>query len=422
MEDRKRRFDDGDVVEKIHEVLKKTVGTGGGLFDGVHVFTPHADVPDDSGLRLVVLSPAHWYCREEPRQAAGAVLDHVKNNGGRPRYRGNRLVFLAADQGVLSRLRDTARVALAWQSIVDDVETGRLNIDVLQQNQAKKELQTSLEVLPRAARECYKWLLCPVQQSATDPAIDVEAFPLTTTAGTIGGELARVCAENELVISAWSPVHLRSLLQQFYWRDGKTAAEVRTFWDDSQKYLYLPRLKSRDVLTAAIREGAKTRDYFATAHGRTGETYEGFAFGDPHVQADADSLLLIEPAAAAAFAKAREATKPTASVTGSGPTPLPPVAPIPPAGSGTTTPAPPAAAAVSVRRFHGTAAIDASTAKMRLRDIADEIIALLASDPDATVSVTLDISAEFPNGAKDHVKRGVSENATNLGFTTKSWE
>jgi hypothetical protein len=59
---------------------------------------------------------------------------------------------------------------------------------------------------------------------------------------------------------------------------------------------------------------------------------------------------------------------------------------------------------------------------MRLRDIADEIIALLASDPDATVSVTLDISAEFPNGAKDHVKRGVSENATNLGFTTKSWE
>ena len=422
MEDRKRRFDDGDVVEKIHEVLKKAVGTGGGLFDGVHVFTPHADVPDDSGLRLVVLSPAHWYSREEPRQAAGAVLDHVKNNGGRPRYRGNRLVFLAADQGVLSRLRDTARVALAWQSIVDDVETGRLNIDVLQQNQAKKELQTSLEVLPRAARECYKWLLCPVQQSATDPAIDVEAFPLTTTAGTIGGELARVCTENELVISAWSPVHLRSLLQQFYWRDGKTAAEVRTFWDDSQKYLYLPRLKSRDVLTGAIREGAKTRDYFGTAHGRTGEAFEGFAFGDPHVQADADSLLLIEPAAAAAFANAREATKPTASVTSSGPAPLPTVAPISPAGSGTTTPAPHSAAAVSVRRFHGTAAIDASTAKMRLRDIADEIIALLASDPDATVSVTLDISAEFPNGAKDHVKRGVSENATNLGFTTKSWE
>lgn len=350
------------------------------------------------------------------------MLDHVKNNGGRPRYRGNRLVFLAADQGVLSRLRDTARVALAWQSIVDDVETGRLNIDVLQQNQAKKELQKSLEVLPRAARECYKWLLCPVQQSATDPAIDVEAFPLTTTAGTLSGELSRVCTENELVISAWSPVHLRSLLQQFYWRDGKTAAEVRSFQDDSQKYLYLPRLKSRDVLTAAIREGAKTRDYFGTAHGRTGENYEGFAFGDPHVQADADSLLLIEPAAAAAFAKAREATRPTASGSGPGPGPVPPVATTTPAASGTATPDPPAAAAAGARRFRGTATIDAATAKMRLRDIADEIIALLASDPDATVQVTLEVSAEFPAGPKDHVQRGVSENATNLGFTTKSWE
>lgn len=136
MEDRKRRFDDGDVVEKIHEVLKKTVGSRGGMFNGVHVFTPHGDVPDDSGLRLVVLPPTQWYSRDEPRQAATAVL---------------------------SRLRDTARVVLAWQSIVDDVETGRLNIDVLQQNQAKKELQTASDVLSRAARECYKWLLCPVQ-------------------------------------------------------------------------------------------------------------------------------------------------------------------------------------------------------------------------------------------------------------------
>jgi hypothetical protein len=38
-------------------------------------------------------------------------------------------------------------VALAWGSIVDDV-------------QAEKELKTADEVLPRAARECYKWLLC----------------------------------------------------------------------------------------------------------------------------------------------------------------------------------------------------------------------------------------------------------------------
>ncbi|MFM7207880.1 MAG: hypothetical protein ACKO4T_14560 [Planctomycetaceae bacterium] len=184
----------------------------------------------------------------------------------------------------------------------------------------------------------------------------------------------------------------------------------------------MPRLKSRDVLSGAIREGAKTRDYFGTAHGSTGVAFEGFALGDPHVQADADSLLLIEPATAAAFTKARDAAMPpsaAAPATGS----QPPAGPAAPTGSGPTPPiAPPASAGTPVRRFRGSAQIDASTAKMRLRDIADEIIALLASDPDATVQVTLEVFADFPAGPKDHVKRGVSENATNLGFTTKLWE
>ncbi|MBM4059172.1 MAG: hypothetical protein FJ275_13215 [Planctomycetes bacterium] len=183
----------------------------------------------------------------------------------------------------------------------------------------------------------------------------------------------------------------------------------------------MPRLKSRDVLSGAIREGAKTRDYFGTAHGRTGEAFEGFALGDPHVQADADSLLLIEPATAAAFAKARDAAKPP-SAPAPAPGSQPPAGPAAPTGSGPTPPIVPAApAGTPVRRFRGTAEIDASTAKMRLRDIADEM-ALLASDPDATVQVTLEVSADFPAGPKDHVKRGVSENATNLGFATKAWE
>jgi len=46
----------------------------------------------------------------------------------------------------------------------------------------------------------------------------------------------------------------------------------------------------------------------------------------------------------------------------------------------------------------------------------------LASDPNATIRVTVEIAAEFPNGVSDTVKRGVSENATSLGFKTKDWE
>ncbi len=59
---------------------------------------------------------------------------------------------------------------------------------------------------------------------------------------------------------------------------------------------------------------------------------------------------------------------------------------------------------------------------MHLVQIADEIIALLASDPNATLNITVEINAEFPLGASDAIKRAVTENATSLGFKTKAWE
>ena len=248
MEDRKRRFDDNtDVRGKIGEALKKMVGSAT-FFDGVHIFTPHGDVPDDSALRLVVLSPENCHSRDLKQPAERAVLDYVRNNGTKPRYRGNRLVFLAPDMAVLARLRDTARVALAWNSIVDDVKEGRLNIDLLQKKQAENELLSAEEVVPRAARECYKWLLCPVQNSATDPKPTVEAFPLNSSGGSAGNEIERVCIDNELVITTWSPIHLRTKLKELYWKDGKNSAGAMTFWEDTLKYLYLPRLKNRDSL------------------------------------------------------------------------------------------------------------------------------------------------------------------------------
>ena len=74
------------------------------------------------------------------------------------------------------------------------------------------------------------------------------------------------------------------------------------------------------------------------------------------------------------------------------------------------------------KSFHGSVEINPTLAKSRLNTIAEEIIALLTADPNATVKVTLEIAADFPNGASDTTKRAVSENATNLGFKAKDWE
>ena len=148
-------------------------------------------MPDDSALRLVVLSPEHWYSRDEERQAADAVLEYVRNNGDQATSSRQSADLPGAGPG---RADPTPRLPRAWRwrgrRIVDDVKEGRLNIDQLQKKQAEKELQTAEDVVPRAARECFKWLLCPVQDTPTEPKPTVEAFPLNTTGGS-AGERAR---------------------------------------------------------------------------------------------------------------------------------------------------------------------------------------------------------------------------------------
>jgi hypothetical protein len=96
----------------------------------------------------------------------------------------------------------------------------------------------------------------------------------------------RICEENELVITTWSPVHLRNRLRELYWKDGRTVAKAMTVWDDMQKYLYLPRLKSRSVFEQAIATGAAGTDFFGVAYGEVGAKLEGFALGTHSVQLD----------------------------------------------------------------------------------------------------------------------------------------
>ncbi len=420
MEERKKRFEDKNEVRgRMADVLKKLAG-GVTFFDGVHILTPHADVPDDSALRLIVLPPEQFYSKEEPRLANDAVMEHVRQHGTAPRYRGNRLIFLAPDHGALTRLRDCIRTALAWNSIVEDVAAMRLVLDNLQAEQARKELKGAEDVLPRVAREAYKWLMCPAQEKPTDPKLMVEALPLNTSGGALASEIERVCLDNEWVIPIWSPIHLRTKLAEIYWKADKPACGALAFWEDTLRYLYLPRLKTKDVLAQAICKGAASRDFFGTAYGQHEGRFDGFKLGDSNVQLD-DTLLLIEPGAANAYDKANQPklghTPPPANsgfILQETPAAAIPPGPTPP---GTTPPV-----SAKAKSFHGNVSINPTTAKMRLVQVAEEIIAVLAADPNAEIRISVEIQANFPNGVQDQTKRAVSENAKTLGFNNAEWE
>ena len=430
MEERKRRFDEKrDVRPKVATIVRGQCSSivsrqcsSRSLFDGLHVFTSNSDVPDDSALRLVVLPPEKFYNKNESQAAFAEVCDFIQKNGEKPRYGSNRLLFLAPEESVLSRLSDATRSVLAWKSILDDLESGRLNIDREQERQAKRELKGAEDALLRVIRECYRWLLCPLLNAPRDRDPSVEAFALNPSQESITTEVERVCRENELVISVWSPIHLRdSVLKRFYWKDEQTSVNAMVVWKDMQRYLYLPRLRDQHVFEQTLYKGAAGKDFFGTAYGEYDGKFDGFAFGNANIQVD-DSLILIEPSVAASYqaaqaqtvqAKAQSSNLEPSPEGESGVTGLPSKLSAPTVVS-TGTP--------QLTSFHGSVAINATTAKVEMVQVADEIIQLFANDPNAELSVTLEIAASFPDGASEQMRRSISENANSLSFKNQNWE
>jgi hypothetical protein len=77
---------------------------------------------------------------------------------------------------------------------------------------------------------------------------------------------------------------------------------------------------------------------------------------------------------------------------------------------------------VQPKRFHGTVTLDAARVGRDAGCVAEEVIAHLAGLVGAKVKVTLDVEAEIPSGAPEHVVRTVTENSRTLKFTTHGFE
>jgi hypothetical protein len=74
------------------------------------------------------------------------------------------------------------------------------------------------------------------------------------------------------------------------------------------------------------------------------------------------------------------------------------------------------------KHFHGTVELDPSCLGHETSRISEEVIAHLSRLASANVKVTLEISADVPQGVPDNVVRTVLENSTNLKFTSKGFE
>jgi hypothetical protein len=425
MEERKRRYHNKEhVFPAVRDRLEKTFAPG--VFGGAHVFTPSSDVPDDWKLHLVVLPLDSAYSRGVPNNAAKAATDILTTRGDQPRLKQNRLIFLAADYDIVSRLEDQVCSMLAWQSIVEDIKDLRLILDQLQAGQANKSLEDSNEAVRRTIREVYKWLLTPVQEARPGKGLSEvqwESFPVNPGAANLTQEIERVLRENELLITEWAPVHLNTMLKTWFWKNGTQDVSAMETWQKTCQYLYLPRLKDDMVFRSTLIAGSDSREFFGMAQAKDGDKYIGFTFGRSTLIVLDSTMVLIEPAAAAAYDAEQKAAQQHAQ----------PVAPpnvVDPSGANVITGKPGAAATPQrtaavgplKRRFYASVQLDPIVAKKQFSDIVDEVLLQFTSRPGVTVRVAIDIQAELPAGFDDAVQRAVKENCNVLRFSSSEFE
>ena len=379
-----------------------------GSFKRVHPLPQSGqDIPDDLDARLVVLGVDTPYSKEKGNPAETAAQAILESRGSAPRLYRNTLVFLAADKTRLQDLDQAVRQYLAWESILGERE--QLDLSPHQVKQAEIQKEAASGAVTARLPETYQWLLVPVQDRP-DASMEWQAFRLSGQQ-SLAARASMKLKSDELLVTAFAATRLRMELDRVpLWRGNHVP--IKQIVEDFARYRYLPRISEPTVLLKAVCDGIALitweHDAYALAESfdDVAKRYRGLRGGQAVPLPDADAPgLLVKPDIARRQLDAETIDLP----------PIPPVPPVPPVPPITPPPR-------LLRRFHATAMLDSARVGRDASRIADEVISHLYGLMGAKVTVTLEIEAEVPEGAPDHVVRTVTENSRTLRFTSHGFE
>ena len=380
------------------------------------------DVPDDRDARLVVLAIDTPYGKERGNPADTAAKAILESRGSVPRIYRNSLVFLAVDKTRLQDLDEAVRRYLAWESILGEREP--LDLSPYQVKQAEIQKEAASSAVTARLPEAYQWLLVP-GQSRPDAPIEWLAMRLSGQ-DSLAARASKKLKGDELLVTGFAATRLRMELDRVpLWRGEHVP--IKQIVEDFARYLYLPRASDPTVLLKSISDGVALltweHDAFAYADSFDDEAkrYRGLRGGQLVSLPGADAPgLLVKPDVAR---QQLDAEKPQPG--GGGEAVRPGTEgedPAPGGGPGPGVPPPDTPAATQPVRFHGTVPLDSARVGRDAGRIADEVISHLSGLVGARVTVTLEIQAEVPSGAPDHVVRTVTENSRTLKFTNQGFE
>ncbi|MBU2889863.1 DUF499 domain-containing protein [Celeribacter halophilus] len=429
--DRAGQLEDALVLVEIDKALSTYINglADRGNFDAVQVAPDNsAAVPDEAGgVRAVVLGVAHPHNGRDSSDAMTEVKDILLQRGSTPRVYRNTLVFLAADARQLDNLKDAVRSLLAWDEIVRDASSGRLDLKSSEMSLAKDKALEAKETVQTRLKETWAYLIYPYQDSAqTDVYFSSARIPAQD--GLLRRASKKLVSE-EALLPEIGPERLNRELEKYIWND-RDHLHIKDLWEYLNRYTYLPRLKDRDTLIRCIRSAisqmvagpfAYAENYDSSKNEYYGLSIEGA--GNIAVTIDADSVIVRPTAAETARAKKIPAQAEGAAGTSVTSTDAQ-VKPTTIGGEDDDGSEHRGAQATEApqdpTRFQGTVMISADRPARDMAQIVEAIVEQLTTIPGAEVSLRLEIDAEVSSGLDRSKVRTLTENATTLGFIDKA--
>lgn len=413
--DRAAQFEEALVLQEVDRALAAYINglPDRGHFEAVQVAPgSSAEVPDEAGgVRAVVLGVEHPHNGRDRSAALEEAGDILMQRGSTPRVYRNMLVFLAAEERQLDTVKSAQRDALAWAEIVGDIQ--RLNLTQSDSALAQSKLKEANETLKARIKEAWCYLIYPVQETAQS-----DVAWTSTRVPAQDGLLARASKKLVSEQGIWpelGPDNLNRQLEKYIWHD-KPHLHLKDLWEYLNRFIYLPRLKNRSVLTKAVQAaiGGVLPGPFAYAERWDGAkgTYVGLAISgasNAPVVIDAESVI-IRPEVAEQHRQRQSVSAPAPAA----------AAPAAQGQSARNSAAPEAAAGAPAEqlptRFQGSVVISPERPARDIQRIVEGIIEQLTALPDADVSIRLEIDAEVPGGLDRAKVRTLMENAATLGF------
>jgi hypothetical protein len=418
-EERAKAFAGHEVDAAIRDVL---VAEGNIKGSGFHRIFAAPDDPaamdEVQSISLVILGPASPHSGKGTARSAAtdAVTEALTRCRASQRRFRNTLIFVAADENKLGEARQWMRRSLAWDSICKD-RALKGELKQSDQDDAAETAKTNRQRAVAMIRAAWTHGLYPFKTDATAAGSGFELEHLLVTPKE--GVALPVAVYDKASVKG-DAIIKETLGAQTLWK------ELKPLWGEDRphlavneiaewfaSYVYLPKLRDRPVLEAAIREAVGKLDAefgYAEQFDEAGGRYVGLVWEKLPPEFMSTSAVIVRADIAAAHQPPKQKTDNVElAESGGGPSnhdlagrPVEPKAPPQP------------------RRFYGSVEIDPARPVKSFDTIFNAVVMELQRSAGSKITLTLDIAAEAPEGFPEADIGVVRDNARQLKFKAES--